>query len=523
MDHYTRFQPGEKPPSRLVGLGTDVISLTHLPGAKNLSYRGDISLNSNTDPFTPLLGLGLSNVTLSPNPSILETLLAAKLINNLSWSYTAGNYKSLANPNATSGSLVLGGFDTGICDFRDSKLSATSEFSVSNAPNNATSRYLRLKGLDITVHAMSTYNSNFEYQQIANGVQDIAERLGNTPAIFDTTTPFIHLPVAHANGFARVVNLTWDSNLQYYPVTNQQAEWIQKYRPDVNLTLFGDTYGNSVTINLDLRSLIFDLKPGRAPSQTSRPSMYLAVMRLNPDQSTIILGRSILQRTCLGVNFSDRRMYITQASEKSTTRDGVVEFSSIGKPTSKEQTSSKSAPGVTNPESGSSGMVLTAIIAGSVGGFVSLCLAIWLWCCCRRKKKRKRKQELAEKQQKELRENIEEEIREKYGLTKTELSAESSITTSKVERSPSPIVAELDSQREERIVEVAGDSVVHELDATSLVLEVDGVPQSRIRRKPVEKSDPSNTCNSSPIRRRRPTWGEVEGGVAQTGTRKQVS
>jgi Eukaryotic aspartyl protease len=494
---YTKFQPGTKGPSYLVESGSDIVDLISSTG-KNFEYRTRARINSNIDPSIPLLGLAPGTSTSAGDPSIVDALFEAKLINSPSWSYTAGKFSSLATRNGTDGSLVIGGFNSGACDFRNPDLTLTPEFTLPIFPNTTATDYLRIGGIEVSTSSSSriAYTSNNLYRDISTDHRTYEPGLTNTYTIFDTTTPFIHLPTRHADALAASFGLQWDEDLQCYPVTSEQADAIQRSTPIVTMVLFSSTAtSKSIRLTFDGRSLVLYAKQYQLLPTSGEPTLYLAVMRSDSKRRTVILGRAFLQEVCLAVRYSDQHMYMMQVNANDTKGDEVVPFELTKHPQRDTPLGEKQFHEYTTTYSGFN---FNTVIAGSCVGVVVV-MALIFWCFCSRRNRKKR-------QQIELAGKIEEEILERYGLTKTELPAESSDTTKgKTEdKTMGSVIQELDTEREERLVEANGDTIIVELDATSVFVEADGTPQSQLNGGQMEKG--SYESQLAIIQREIPAW-----------------
>jgi len=199
-----------------------------------------------------------------PLPNYISQLNNSGLIPSLSWSYTAGNnYR----PGPMYGSLVLGGYDS-------------SRFE----PNNLSFPLDKANPGKFTVYVN-------EITLTTGGNTTVLPATNNSvTASIDTTTPMLWLPLYLCKQFETAFGLTWNNDLQGYPVNDTLHEALQSQDTSVVISLGNSSSVSGPSVSITLPYGAFDL----IIDSTSNYSRYFPLTRADND-TQYTLGRTFLQ------------------------------------------------------------------------------------------------------------------------------------------------------------------------------------------------------------------------------------
>lgn len=208
---------------------------------------------------------------------IIHDLADRNNIPSASYGYTAGaSYKS----KPVFGSLTLGGYDN-------------TRFSA----NHLTVDFCASQDLLLGIESITTSNESL----LANPIL----------AIIDSSVASIWLPETACREFERVFNLTWNEELNLYPVNETLHQALQARNASTTFTLSTGISNANSTIDVVLPYASFDLA-ARYPRVANATSPYFPLRRAqNGTQYT--LGRVFLQEAYLLVDYDRSSFSVSQA------------------------------------------------------------------------------------------------------------------------------------------------------------------------------------------------------------------
>jgi hypothetical protein len=255
--------------------------------------------------------------------------------------------------------------------------------------------------------------------------------------MIDSTRPHIYLPELAYNTTLEYFNLTYDSDLKYIPIPNDQHQKLVSLNASLQFELTdsysaqaGSLSGRTVTIVVPYKSLALILSfPFTDANEKVR---YLAIEKGvdSGSSNNFVLGRAFLQDAYMLANYEAKEPYfkvhaIDWKGASSSQKDTVM----LIPPANASSNSSSSLP--SNK---------TTVIAGAVSGGLGLLLAILL-CFCIVSRKRKQKRKLRETPSPDSPSAIEAKLVEADSGTVHEMP--SRLSTERVEMDSKSIVNEL--------------------------------------------------------------------------------
>lgn len=326
-----------------------------------------IALVDDIDHWVGSFGVNVQNSRFSGNNNTLPYL--STLVQNLSaipshsYGYTAGAfYRS----GGVAGSLTLGGVDTG--RYQDSKTSFT--LSAGYVPS-------------VSLRSIRVASSSSAQLSAQNSSQLMTEAQ-TASFVIDSSTPYLWLPEAVCDTFARALNLTWNSMVNLYMFgNNTNLQNLIDQNLTFTFTLAGASAGSgNLDMNLSFNAFNLQLSypfPNLFDQYTDERVNYFPLRRTsNPEQYTI--GRAFLQETYLIVDYERNIFSLNQAVFPSNSNQSP-QLAAIGRP--KDST----WPG---PVKLSSGGLSTGAKAGIAAGVVILLLALIGIAVCLVIRKRRR-------------------------------------------------------------------------------------------------------------------------------------
>lgn len=337
-----------------------------------------IAAINTTDYFLGFLGLGITHTDfgdrITPSP-LSQAVESYGLIPSYTYGYTAG-----AHYRNVPASLTLGGYDASrFMDHGNRFVLGTDDnfpwTLVRGIQANITSSSDIANNWNSTINVLSDYNDSFT-------------------ALIDSTTPFLWLPDSICDKFASALNLTYNTTLDLYTLTNDQyrqygaadaLDFVFSLSSRDNQDNFGDPLNVPGVVNITI--------PSRALVSTVQyPFMdeaivygdpavpYFSLRRHSGDDSTFIIGRSFLQESYLLTQYDESIFSIHQAQfpEQPDTDIDIIAV---------EHPSNSPYP---PPKEASSRSLSAGELGGIVAGVViaALLIAATLWMWCRRRKAR---------------------------------------------------------------------------------------------------------------------------------------
>ncbi|KAI4265003.1 MAG: hypothetical protein L6R38_009717 [Xanthoria sp. 2 TBL-2021] len=220
-----------------------------------------------------------------PKPSYLSNLKKQNMIPSLSWAYTAGNQYRF---NKVLGSLTLGGYDA-------------SRF----IPNNLTISFNERDVRDLTV------NINAISMLSADGSQRSNLLPSSIAAFVYSTIPWIYLPVEACKKFEDAFGITWNEQMQGYPVNDTLHNKLTARNASVIFTPSNSTSGSGPSFDITLPFAAFDLVL-EYPLVRNTTRYFPLARAANESQYT--LGRTFLQEAYLIADYERRNFSISQCS-----------------------------------------------------------------------------------------------------------------------------------------------------------------------------------------------------------------
>lgn len=216
-------------------------------------------------------------------PSLLSTLRDRRIVASTTWAYTAG--ASYHEPQVF-GSLTFGGYD---------ELRYDESNFLDSVPFGADSSRDLLIGIKSISH--DTLGST---PLLTNGIY----------AFIDSMVTSLWLPVEVCHQFEQAFNLTWNSTVEMYLLSDDVHSALVSQNPTIKLTLgpTSDIEGESATVELPYAAFDLTIRPPFVQAETR----YFPLQRAqNSTQYT--LGRVFLQEAYVIANYDRSVFSIGQA------------------------------------------------------------------------------------------------------------------------------------------------------------------------------------------------------------------
>lgn len=291
--------------------GLDFVESHSTISNSDLSMQNVLTAAVNsTDYFLGLFGLGITQgnfgnaVAQSPITQAVETF---GLIPSYSYGYTAGaHYKNIP------ASVTLGGYDS-------ARFTAHGNDFTLGASDNLPITLVR--GIEVAANKDKGAPEQLDLQTTV-----LSDWSNSFTALIDSTTPFLWLPDSVCDNFAAALNLTYNSTLDLYTITNDQYKqytedesqnFVFSLSSSDNRNDFGDALNmpGVVNITLTLRALVGTLEyPFREEAiKYGEAAVPYVSLRRTGDNSIFIIGRSFLQEAYLLTQYDKRIFSIHQA------------------------------------------------------------------------------------------------------------------------------------------------------------------------------------------------------------------
>ncbi|TWU78529.1 hypothetical protein ED733_001426 [Metarhizium rileyi] len=346
-------------------------------GAYQMSNALVSAINS-TDYFLGFFGVGMIPGNLGDivaTPPMTQAVASVGWVSSYSYGYTAGaSYRNIV------GSATLGGYDAARLAMHD------KTFTMDQAE-------LMPKPLIRGIQA-SSIGSNSKPDGWKSATQILLDYNSSFTAVIDTTTPYLWLPPAICDNFARALNLTYNETFQLYTLTNEQ------YRQYSNSTLafvfslssmdnhddFGDplNVGGVVNITVPITAFVSLLSYPfmRGAIRYNDPAIPYFSLRKTSVNGAAIIGNAFMQEAYLMTKYDSGVFSIHQARFPS---DPIkdAKLTKINRPNN----SPFNAPPVPGRSNGLSTGEMAGIAVGAVAFFSTLVFAFF---CHRRHKRQQR-------------------------------------------------------------------------------------------------------------------------------------
>lgn len=260
-----------------------------------------IALVDDIDHWIGSFGLNVQNSRFSGNNNTLPFLSTLvqdlSVIPSHSYGYSAGAFYY---SGGIAGSLTLGGVD--VNRYQDSKTAFA--LPAGYVPT-------------VSLRSIQIASSSADHTLSQNPLQLMTESQAASFTI-DSSTPYLWLPEAVCDNFAKALNLTWNSTINLYTFGNDSnlANLVNQ-----NFTFVftvADINTGSGNLNLNVSFSAFNLQlsypfPNLFSQYTDERVNYFPLRRTsNPEQYTI--GRAFLQETYLIVDYERNVFSLNQAT-----------------------------------------------------------------------------------------------------------------------------------------------------------------------------------------------------------------
>ncbi|KAK6530071.1 hypothetical protein TWF694_003444 [Orbilia ellipsospora] len=343
--------------------------------------------------MTGIVGLSVPNVTFDQKTNykaLITTLYDEKKIPSQSWGFTAGAYY---REKKIPCSVVLGGYDLDRFVMHDRVFTLSPDL------------YATAGLMSITANSTTSPNTTI----LSDPIQ----------VYIDSTSPYYYFPSSVCDSFAKLFNLTYDSDTELYFYKSDAAYQAAK---DANymlsFTLKNSTDGSGDGVVLYLPFASFDLSHIFYNSSTSTSRPYFPIKR-GASEDTYTLGRAFLQETYIIVDYYRVTFSVHQAwfngntgayqnvvtiTDPATDNTTAVTTGGTAAATSLAPGQSGSIPQQPGHETdiptggnGNGGSHMGAIIGGSVaGGIVLLILLVLAIVFLMRRRNNRKAQRIAQ-------------------------------------------------------------------------------------------------------------------------------
>ena len=362
--------------------GLDLLESHGTDGDTLFSMQSTLTAAINTtDYFLGFFGLGITQASFGDvvaKSPLTQAVEAYGLIPSYTYGYTAGaHYRNVPT------SLTLGGYDAArFADHGDKFVLGTDD----NFP------YMSVRGIEMERAAVDTSRGWIDSPII------ISDNNTAFTALIDTSTPFLWLPDHVCDSIAVGLEITYNSTLDLYTLTNEQYQrygaedgpnFVFSFSSRDNNDDFGDPLNVPGVVNITIpsRALVSTLQypfKNEAIAYGDPAVPYFSVRRYGNDSSSFIFGRSFLQEAYLLTQYDKGTFSIHQARFPKNL-DTDINIMTVEQPSN----SPYPPPNPPRQRSLSPGQ-LGGIVAGSVIAVFVIAAGCWMW---RRKKKRQQNEQ----------------------------------------------------------------------------------------------------------------------------------
>ncbi|KAF9881858.1 eukaryotic aspartyl protease [Colletotrichum karsti] len=365
--------------------GLDSLSTTTMAGdAISMDNIITASINS-TDYYLGFLGLGITKGSFGNEIAESPLTQAVKTygwIPSYSYGYTAGAYYK--GTSGTPCSITLGGYDA------SRFVPHNTEFSLD--PSDGLPHAL-VRGIQVTADDDKPVPSGWDSR-----TRLLSNMSTSFSAMIDSSTPYLWLPDAICDEFAKAFNLTYNSTFDLYTVTNDQYAAFKAGSSSYSFTFSFTSHDNTDDFGrpLQVPGVVNITISAAAFAQVLRyPFMegtigygdpavpYFPLRRASNFTNTFIIGRSFLQEAYLITKYDSGVFSLHQALFPENPQ-AHLNVSEIKQP--------DNSPYPPPPSQGNIHGLSTAQMGGIVAGVVAACLILVIvWYCLRRRKRAARK------------------------------------------------------------------------------------------------------------------------------------
>ncbi|KAF6822512.1 eukaryotic aspartyl protease family protein [Colletotrichum musicola] len=360
--------------------GLDTLETTTLTGDKvTMDNIITASINS-TDYYLGFLGLGITKGSFGNQIAESPLTQAVKTygwIPSYSYGYTAGAYYK--GTSGTPCSVTLGGYDSSRFVMHN------NEFSLD--PSDGLPHAL-VRGIEVTAS---------EEKGVPGGWDSKTTVLSNMStsfsAMIDSSTPYLWLPDAVCDEFAKAFNLTYNDTFNLYTLTNDQYAAFKAGSASYSFTFSFTSHDNTDDFGrpLQVPGVVNITISAAAFAQVLRyPFMdetikygdpavpYFPLRRASNLTNTFIIGRSFLQEAYLITKYDSGVFSIHQAVFPEDSRQ--LNLTEIKQP--------DNSPYPSPPSQATTHGLTTAQMGGIAGGVIAACVVLLaVWYCLRRRNK----------------------------------------------------------------------------------------------------------------------------------------
>ncbi|KAK9436934.1 Eukaryotic aspartyl protease family protein [Metarhizium brunneum] len=334
-----------------------------------------ISAINSTDYFLGFFGVGMRSGNFGDivaTPPMRQAVASFGWVSSYSYGYTAG-----ASYRNTVGSATLGGYDAARLAMHDKTFTLNQTEGVPRP---------LIRGIEVS-------SSNGSSWKPATRI--LLDYKSAFTAVIDTTTPYLWLPPALCDNFAKALNLTYNETFQLYTLTNEQYRqyssnsslaFVFSFSSMDNRDNFGDPLDVTGVVNITVPITAFvsllSYPFMKGAIGYTDPAVPYFTLRKAPANSTAIIGNAFMQEAYLMTKYDSGVFSIHQARFPSDPT-GDAKLTKINRPNN----SPYPPPPDPNGGNGLSTGEMVGIAVGAVAFFSTLVFAFF---CYRRHKRQQR-------------------------------------------------------------------------------------------------------------------------------------
>ncbi|KHN98006.1 Eukaryotic aspartyl protease family protein [Metarhizium album ARSEF 1941] len=284
-------------------------SISGLNPMTNTGYQMSnvlVSAINSTDYFLGFFGVGMRSGNFGDivaTPPIRQAVASFGWVSSYSYGYTAG-----ASYRNSVGSATLGGFDAARLAMHDIVFTLNQTEGVPRP---------LIRGIEVSSSNGSSWKSATRILLNYNSA---------FTAVIDTTTPYLWLPPALCDNFAKALNLTYNETFQLYTLTNEQ---YRQYSSNSNLAFvfsfssmdnrdnFGDPLDVTGVVNITVPVTAFvsllSCPFMREAVGYNDPAVPYFTLRKAPTNSTAIIGNAFMQEAYVVTKYDSGVFSLHQA------------------------------------------------------------------------------------------------------------------------------------------------------------------------------------------------------------------
>ncbi|OIW28450.1 acid protease [Coniochaeta ligniaria NRRL 30616] len=369
--------------------GLDSIAFTDTLNGKTTSVNSAlIAAINDTDYYQGYIGVGVAqgrfgrNVT---NPFLTQLVETYGFIPSHSYGYTAGaNYAG-----KMPGSLTLGGYDANRLKPHDVNFHLNPNDRIPS---------VNLRGITATVPTLESAPAS----KWTSTSQPLLGMNESVTAVVDTSTPYLWLPAAVCDRFAKYLNLQWNETLGVYVFSegSQYTDYLQQSPLSFTFSISSYDYLDNFAQPLALPGVVNITIPAAAFAQLLRypfanvikfsdSSIPYFPLKRAAAGGPYIIGRAFMQAAYMIMNYETAQFSIHEAVFPSNPDNNISLVTIDGAPTSPypKYVPPVQSKGLTIAQI--AGMVVGIVLVGSI-------VLITTYICCRRRRTRKANKQAAQ-------------------------------------------------------------------------------------------------------------------------------